>query len=176
MNKIVIGVHAGHSKKGIGEGAIGYIHESTYARKIAHYVIKTLRDYGYTVKNTTVDIGTQKEVLQGIYTKSKGCNYNLSIHLNSGGGTGFETLVKINDSNVKKINDKIAKEVNMHNRGVKVRNNLYVLNNLKNCILFECGFVDRLCDTILITKTYKDIGKKIAKCYHEYLQEIRKGK
>lgn len=173
MMDIIIGVHAGHSKKGIGEGAIGYIHESTYARKIAHYVIKELRHLGYTVRNTTVDTGTQKEVLQGINTKSKGCTHNISIHLNSGGGTGFETLVKNSDINVKKLNDKIAKDVDMKNRGVKVRNDLYVLNKLTNCILFECGFVDRLCDTILITKTYKDIGKQIAKCYHEYLQQIR---
>lgn len=174
MNKkIVIGVHAGHSKNGIGEGAIGYIHESVYARKIAHYVIKTLREYGYTVKNTTVDTGTQKEVLQGIYNKSKGCDYNLSIHLNSGGGEGFETLVKYRKSEIKALNDEIAMLCGFKNRGVKVRHNLYVLNTLNNCILFECGFVDRLCDTILITKTYKDIGKKIAKCYHEYLQQIR---
>ena len=174
MNNIIIGVHAGHSKKGNGEGAIGYIHESTYARKIAHYVIKELRQLGYNVINTTVDTGNQKEVLNGIYMKSKNCTHNISIHLNAGGGTGFETLVKSNDSNVKKLNDKIANELNMCNRGVKVRNDLYVLNMLKNCILFECGFVDRLYDTILITKNYKDIGKTIAKNYHEYLS--RKGK
>lgn len=175
MNKkIVIGVHAGHSKKGIGEGAIGYIHESAYARKIAHYVIKTLREYGYTVKNTTVDMGTQKEVLHGIYTKSKDCTHNISIHLNAGGGTGFETVVKNTNPKIKSLNDEIARLCSFKNRGVKVRNDLYVLNTLKNCIVFECGFVDRLCDTVLITKTYKDIGKTIAKNYHDYLTRKEK--
>lgn len=174
MNDIIIGVHAGHSKDGVGAGAVGYIAESTYARKIAHYIIKELRQLGYTVRNTTVDTGNQKEVLNGIYMKSKKCTHNISIHLNAGGGSGFETLVKINDINLKKLNDKIAKEVNMPNRGVKVRNDLYVLNKLKNCIILECGFVDRLCDTILITTKYKDIGKTIARNYHEYLTRKEK--
>ena len=174
MNKIVIGVHAGHSKNGIGAGAVGYISESTYDRKIAHFVIKELRKLGYTVKNTTVDTGTQKEVLNGIYTKSQKCTHNISIHLNAGGGTGFETLVKSNDSNVKKLNDKIAKKLNMVNRGVKVRKDLYVLNNLKNCILLECGFVDNVKDSTFVKNHYEYIGKKIASSYHEYLQEIIK--
>lgn len=173
MNDIIIGVHAGHSKKGVGAGAVGYIAESTYDRKIAHYVIKELRKLGYTVKNTTVDTGTQKEVLQGIYIKSKGCDYNLSIHLNSGGGKGFETLVKKPTSEIKKLNDKIAENCKFKNRGVKVRNDLYVLNKLNNCTLFECGFVDNLKDANFVEKHYEYIGKMIATSYHEYLQ-IRK--
>lgn len=177
MNKkIVIGVHAGHSKKGIGEGAIGYIHESVYARKIAHYVIKTLREYGYTVKNTTVDIGNQKEVLQSIYKKSKDCDFNLSIHLNSGGGRGFESLVKNTNPKIKALNDEIARLCTFNNRGVKVRHNLYVLNALNNCTLLECGFVDNLKDSAYVKKHYSYIGMIIAGCYHEYLQEIRKEK
>lgn len=174
MMDIIIGVHAGHSKKGIGEGAIGYIHESTYARKIAHYVQKYLKKYGYTVVNTTVDTGTQKEVLNGIYNNSKKCTYNISIHLNSGGGMGFETLVKTNDNNVKKLNAKIAKDVNMKNRGIKVRNDLYVLNKLKNCILLECGFVDDEHDADTVMKNYKEIGKSIANHYHNYLTRKEK--
>lgn len=176
MMDIIIGVHAGHSKKGVGEGAVGYIAESTYARKIAHYVIKTLREYGYTVKNTTVDTGTQKEVLQGIYTKSKGCDYNLSIHLNAGGGIGFETLVKNTNPKIKALNDEIARLCTFKNRGVKTRRNLYVLNNLSNCTLLECGFVDNLKDSTYVKNHYGYIGMIIAGCYHEYLQEIRKGK
>lgn len=176
MNDIIIGVHAGHSKKGSGEGAIGYIHESIYARKIAHYVIKSLRELGYTVRNTTVDKGNQKEVLQGIYKKSIDCNYNLSIHLNSGGGQGFESLVKKPTSKIKTLNDKIAENCNFKNRGVKSRSDLYVLNRLNNCILFECGFVDNVKDVNFVKNNYEFIGKKIATCYHEYLHEIRKEK
>lgn len=177
MNKkIVIGVHAGHSKKGIGEGAIGYIHESIYARKIAHSVIKSLREWGYTVKDTTVDVGTQKEVLQGIYTESKGCDYNLSIHLNSGGGEGFETLVKNRNPKIKALNDEIARLCMFKNRGLKIRHELYVLNRLNNCILLECGFVDNLKDSRYVKNNYETIGKKIATCYREYLQQIRKEK
>lgn len=174
MNDIIIGVHAGHSKKGTGEGAIGYIHESIYARKIVHYVIKTLREYGYTVKNTTVDTGTQKEVLRGIYTKSKVCNYNLSIHLNSGGGQGFETLVKKTTPKIKALNDEIARLCTFKNRGAKVRNDLYVLNKLTNCTLLECGFVDNIKDSEYVKNHYGYIGMIIADAYNEYLQKIRK--
>ena len=173
LSKIIIGVHAGHSKKGIGEGAIGYIHESTYARKIVHYVIKTLREYGYTVKNTTVDTGNQKEVLQGISKKSIDCNYNISIHLNSGGGQGFETLVKKTTPKIKALNDETATLFGLKNRGVKVRNDLYVLNKLNNCTIFECGFVDNLKDSAYVKNNYQYIGKIIAINYHEYLQKIR---
>lgn len=172
LNKIVIGVHAGHSKKGIGEGAIGYIHESIYARKIAHYLIKELRELGYTVRNTTVDTGTQKEVLEGIYKKSKGCEYNISIHLNSGGGHGFETLVKKTNPKIKALNDEIAKLCSFKNRGVKPRSNLYVLNKLNNCTLLECGFVDNLKDANFVKNNYDYIGKKIASTYHKYLQQL----
>lgn len=173
MNKIVIGVHAGHSKEGVGAGATGIISESEYNRKIAHYVRKHLKKYGYNVINTTVDTGTQKEVLNGIYNKSLKCTHNIAIHLNAGGGKGFETLVKSNDGNVKKLNDKIAKDIKMYNRGVKVRNDLYVLNKLKKCILFECGFVENLYDTAIISQGYKVIGKTIAKHYHEYITETK---
>ena len=175
MNNIVIGVHAGHARYGIGSGAIGCISESKYNRKIAHYVRKYLKKYGYTVLNTTVDTGSQKEVLNSIYNNSKKCTHNISIHLNAGGGKGFETLVKNNDSNITKLNDKIAKELNFYNRGVKVRNDLFVLNRLNNCILFECGFVDNLYDTSIVSQGYKQIGKTIAKHYHDYLTN-RKGK
>lgn len=174
MNNIVIGVHAGHSKKGVGAGAVGYIAESTYARYITQYVIKTLREYGYTVKNTTVDTGTQKEVLHGIYTKSKGCDYNISIHLNCGGGQGFETLVKKTNPKIKALNDEIAKLCSFKNRGVKTRNDLYVVNKLKNCTLFECGFVDNLKDATYVKNHYSYIGMIIASYYLEYLQKIRK--
>lgn len=174
MNKIVIGVHAGHSKNGVGSGATGIISESTYNRKIAHYVRKYLKKYGYNVVNTTVDTGTQKDVLNGIYKKSKNCTHNISIHLNAGGGKGFETLVKSMNKNVKTLNDKIAQESNFVNRGVKTRNDLYVLNRLNNCILFECGFVDNVYDADVVTKKYKEIGKSIAKHYHEYLTRKEK--
>ena len=173
MNKIVIGVHAGHSKKGVGAGAVGYIAESTYDRKIAHYVIKELRKLGYTVRNTTVDTGTQKEVLQGIYTKSKSCTHNISIHLNAGGGQGFETLVKKTNHKIKKLNDEIAKNTNFKNRGVKPRNDLFVLNKLNNCILFECGFADNVKDANFLEKHYDYIGKIIAFSYHDYLHQIK---
>ena len=173
MNDIIIGVHAGHSKKGLGAGAVGYIAESTYARKIAHYVIKELRELGYTVKNTTVDVGNQKEVLQSIYKKSKDCDFNLSIHLNSGGGQGFETLVKKTNPKIKGLNDEIARLCSFKNRGVKTRSDLYVLNNLTNCTLLECGFVDNLKDTNFVKNNYDYIGKKIATCYHEYLKQLK---
>lgn len=152
-----INVHAGHNPDGkIGCGAVGLIKESTEARKVKNLVIKKLKALGNTVYDCTVDDGTsQANVLTKI---AKKCNahdvdLNVSIHFNSGASdragndktTGVEVLVYEAISQANKYASATVKaisELGFKNRGVKVRTNLYILRNTKNCILIECCFVD----------------------------------
>jgi hypothetical protein len=78
----------------------------------------------------------------------------VSIHFNSGAKdqkgngktTGVEVLVKSLTTDANDYAKRVCKtvsELGFKNRGVKVRNDLYYLNNCKNtAILVECCFVD----------------------------------
>ena len=83
-----INVHAGHNPDGkIACGAIGFIRESTEARKVKDEVIAQLRQMGHTVYDCTCNSGTgQLDVLEKIVSA---CNthkvdLDVSIHFNAG--------------------------------------------------------------------------------------------
>ncbi len=152
-------VHAGHCPDGFGAyGAIGLVKESTEARKVKDALIKMLKADGHTVYDCTCDDNvSSSQCLRRIVNK---CNANtvdldISIHLNAGrndykgnGSTGgSETLVYSTSSSSKGLADSItksiAKELNIRNRGVKYRKDLYVLRRTKSpSVLIECCFVD----------------------------------
>ena len=146
-------VHAGHCPDNKGAcGAVGYLKESTEARKVKEYVIDYLRQANHVVYDCTYEQwGTSKECLQAIVSK---CNQNLveldiSIHLNAGGGTGCETFNY--DKRTKEISDVICENIStilgIRNRGTKYNPELYVLKNTKSkAILIECCFVDSVTD------------------------------
>ena len=162
---VTIGIHAGHALIG-SVGAVGIIHESVWARKIKSEMVKYWRkQYKELFKlqdNTVTCAKTSKEVLTTLKSKSKNCKYNYSIHLNAGGGSGIELLQR-NDANVAEL-DSFRKTVNatgLKNRGIKIRKDLYVLNQLNNCKLIEVGFVDSVEDVKIIKKNYKIIAHAI---------------
>lgn len=153
-----INVHAGHNPDGkVACGAVGVIKESTEARKVKDNVISMLNSLGHTVYDCTVNDGTsQANVLTKIVNK---CNahdvdLNVSIHFNSGAGdkkgngktTGSEVLIYSATSGAKKYAEKICKSIEalgFKNRGVKVRQDLYVLRKTSApALLVECCFVD----------------------------------
>lgn len=153
-----INVHAGHNPDGkIACGAVGVLKESTEARKVKDSVISMLKSLGHTVFDCTVNDGTsQANVLTKIVNK---CNahdvdLNVSIHFNSGAcdkkgngkTTGSEVLIYSATSGAKKYAEKICKSIEalgFKNRGVKVRQDLYVLRKTSApALLVECCFVD----------------------------------
>lgn len=153
-----INVHAGHNPDGkIACGAVGLKKESTEARKVKKLVIQYLKSSGHTVYDCTCDNGTsQNDVLKKIVNKCNHHNADLdvSIHFNSGANdkkgngksTGVEVLIQNSNSKAKPYATKICNEIaklGFKNRGVKVRDNLYVLNKTKApALLIECCFVD----------------------------------
>lgn len=162
---LTVGIHAGHALIG-SVGAVGIIHESVWARKIKSEMVKYWRkqykDLFRLQDNTVTYAKTSREVLNAIKSKSKNCKYNYSIHLNAGGGTGIE-LLQLKQATVAETDSfrKTANVTGLKNRGIKIRKDLYVLNQLNNCKLIEVGFVDNVEDVKIIKKNYKIIAHAI---------------
>lgn len=174
--KLTFNVHAGHNPDGkVACGAIGFLKESTEARKIKDALIEILKSKGATVYDCTCDNGDNKsDILKKIISK---CNQHVvdldvSIHLNAGAKdsigngktTGTEVLVLSKDSKslnvAKNICDSICK-IGFKNRGVKYRNDLYFLKNAKSpACLIEVCFVDDKDDYIMYD--YYEVAKQIA--------------
>ena len=154
--KMVINVHAGHNPDGkVACGAVGFIKESTEARRVKEEVVRMLREMGHTVYDCTVDSGNSAtDVLKKIVGK---CNehevdIDLSIHFNSASGlkedgitTGTEVLVYSGYSKALDEANAVCAAITspgFKNRGVKYRPDLYFLKNTKApAILVECCFV-----------------------------------
>lgn len=156
-------IHAGHNADGQRFcGAIGYLKESTEARKIKDELKRLLE--GHIVYDCTCENGTSKnDVLQKIVAQ---CNKNkvdidVSIHLNAGGGNGVEVYYYSDE--MKPVSERICKSISQlgfKNRGAKQNKTFYVLKNTKSkAILIECCFVDSLKDYNIYN--YKDMAKAI---------------
>lgn len=152
-----INIHAGHNPDGqTACGAIGFLKESTEARKVKNEVIRLLKLQGHIIYDCTVDNGTsQSDVLSKII---KNCNQNtvdldVSIHFNAGGGTGTEVYIYSGSSTAKTQAERICQTISdlgFKNRGVKVNSSLYFLKKSKSpALLIECCFVDNQSDAEL---------------------------
>jgi N-acetylmuramoyl-L-alanine amidase len=151
---MVINVHGGHNS--IVPGASGVLNEVTEDRKVTALVLSKLQQLGHTVYDCTDDSGrTQAQNLSNIVSKcnAHSADLNVSIHFNAGGGHGVEVLVYSDTSKAKSYATAICSTVaalGFTNRGVKVRNNLYVLKKTKApALLVECCFVDSDADKAL---------------------------
>lgn len=153
-----INVHAGHNPDGkTACGAVGFIRESTEARRVKDEVISQLRQLGHTVYDCTCESGTsQADILNRIVTA---CNahtveLDVSIHFNAGARdttgngktSGTEVFVYQSASEAKTYAQRVCEaiaELGFRNRGVKYNTSLYVLRKTKApAMLIECCFVD----------------------------------
>lgn len=144
---MVINVHGGHNR--IVPGASGLLDEVAEDRAVSALVIAKLQQLGHTVYDCTDDSGrTQAQNLSNIVSKcnAHSADLNVSIHFNAGGGHGVEVLVYSSTSSSNSYASAICDAVSglgFRNRGVKVRNNLYVLRKTSApALLVECCFVD----------------------------------
>ena len=151
-----INVHGGHNT--IIPGASGYFSEVTEDRNVKNKVIAKLQALGHTVYDCTDETGNSKSKnLSNIVAKCNAHTVDLdvSIHFNASNGAGHGVEVLIYKSGnaahpyATNICNAIA-ELGFRNRGVKVRNNLYVLRHTKNsALLIECCFCDNAEDAAL---------------------------
>lgn len=90
----------------------------------------------------------------------------ISVHINSGGGTGteglFETGNPASQSFAKKINDAVATRTGLKNRGVKGDTTTghgrlgMVRDVIPTAMLIECGFIDTAKDAALLKDPFED--------------------
>lgn len=153
-----INVHAGHNPDGkTACGAIGFIRESTEARKVKDAVVSQLRQLGHTVYDCTCENGTgQADVLAKIVSacNAHSVDLDVSIHFNAGAKdstgngktTGTEVLVYDGAGRAAQAAGRVCAGIaslGFRDRGVKVNKNLYFLKKTKApAMLVECCFVD----------------------------------
>ena len=180
-----INVHAGHNFHVPGAG--GQFSETKEDRKVKDKLIALLRAEGHTVYDCTDEDGrSQNANLSNIVRKCNAHSVDLdvSIHFNAfdGSAHGVEVCVPNGSSQTaraSRICSKIA-ALGFTNRGIKYRNNLYVLNRTKApALLVECCF----CDSRIDAKLYDAdkmahviaegiLGKAIGESKHKTYQVV----
>ena len=170
-----ISIHAGHGKECTrAHGAVGYLDESKYSRKIIESMKNRLD--GRVAYNDCTYNGNkynQTEILVSLVRKINGYNpdFAISVHLNASNeinSNGVECLVhpntsKENYSRAEKIVNDLSKSFGFYNRGVKKRSDLYILRKTKcPTIIIEVGFCTNYHDSAIIMANYEEIGHRIA--------------
>ena len=143
---------AGHTTSGKGTGAVGYIDESTENRILGKLVAEYINKAGHNCDYYEVNKSDTYLQEQVGYANKKIYDIVAQIHFNANKTTlspmGTETLYK--SSKGKTIAERVDNKLGLlyKQRGAKLRNDLYWLNNTKSpAILIETCFVDSKADT-----------------------------
>lgn len=170
---------SGHTLKGVGSGATGYINESQENRSLSSIVVKYLKLAGHNVDY--YEINEANDYLQKQVAKANSKNYDLvvQIHFNAYKNTtnemGTEVLYLSDSGKVwaEKINAKLSTV--FKNRGVKKRTDLFWLNKTSSisCLIEVC-FVDSKADTDKYLANKDKVGKLIAEAIHRReIEEVK---
>lgn len=169
-----ISIHAGHGKSNSrGSGATGYCDESEMTRKIIESMKKYWND-DIPFNDCTINSSlTQKEILTTLVKRINEYAPDLavSIHLNSSNdinASGIECLIhsKTTEEN-KLLAEYIATDLascfGLKNRGVKTRDELYILRKTKcPTMIVEVGFCTNYHDSKILMSQFDAIGARLA--------------
>lgn len=163
MPKKII-LNAGHTKKGAGSGAVGYLNESAETRKVVSLIKYYLEGKGHEVVVANVDKAeSQSAYLYGVAKKANehgDADLFVSIHFNAGGGQGCECYTWKGKKTAQAVGvcDELSKQ-GFVNRGVKDGSGLYVISKTTMpAVLVEVCFVDSMGDC----SRYNRLGSKVA--------------
>lgn len=156
--KIIL--NAGHTKKGAGSGAIGYLNESAETRKVVSFIRYYLEGKGHEVIVANIDEAeSQSAYLYGVTKKANqhaDADLFVSVHFNAGGGQGCECYTWKGKKTAQAVG--VCEELNKYgfrNRGVKDGSGFYIISKTKMpALLVEVCFVDSNKDVA----KYKEIG------------------
>lgn len=151
-------INAGHTLKGKGSGALGWLNESEETRNVVKHLIPLLRAKGHNVTEATID--KSNNYLEYVVTKANSSKVDLflSVHFNAGHGRGTECYTwKGNKvSAAVKICENLHK-LGFENRGIKDGSGFYVIRKTEmTAIIVEVCFIDTLGDVAL----YKNHGSR----------------
>ncbi|WP_053346811.1 N-acetylmuramoyl-L-alanine amidase [Peribacillus butanolivorans] len=159
MTKIFI--DAGHG--GTDPGAVGNgLKEKDLTLKIATKVKIMLEDY----KDVSVKMSRAGDTYPSLSARTKVANewdadFFLSIHINAGGGTGYEDYIYTSASAMAKEYQstnhvEIMKQIDMKDRGKKSANYQVLRTSSMPAILTECGFIDNAGDAAKLKQIGND--------------------
>lgn len=143
-----IAVDMGHCPK--STGAEGYLVEMAEDRRIGAALISELKARGHSVVNVTPG-DSEAESLSGRARRANnaGCGFFVSIHLNSGGGTGTEVYTTSNSgakAQAAAVSSAVSSVLGLKNRGHKTANFTVLVKTSMPAILVETCFVDTKLD------------------------------
>lgn len=135
--------HGGHDPGAVGMNGL---EEANVALDIAHRVSHLLREHNVSIKMTRKS-DVHIELFDRCFIANNWeANYFISIHLNSNGSdiVGIETLYTSDTGKVlaEPVQKAMVSETGDRDRGLKYRDDLYVLNETNMpAILVEVGFI-----------------------------------
>ena len=150
----VYAIDMGHTLKGAGTGAVGFLNETDVNRAVGKRLISMLKEAGHTVHDCTVDVSNNDLADRVRKANATNAEFFLSIHLNafsSESANGTEIYVYPSASTTtrtkaKAINDAVVNAIKTTNRGVKEAT-YYVLKNTKMpAALVELFFITNQAD------------------------------
>lgn len=142
-----INVNGGHTRR--APGASGYLDELAEDRLVKDALVAELRARGHEVSDSTTDEATVSADLreQCRRANASGAELAVSVHLNSGGGTGPECWAWAGNAEAEALSQRVADSVaavlGLPSRGAKSNQSFYWLRHTDMpAILVECCFVD----------------------------------
>lgn len=171
MSKVYVGVGHGGSDPG---AVYGTYREAVLALDIANACTAELKRNGVQVMQSRITNETEKLADKIIECNKYAPDYALDIHLNAGGGDGFEVFHTVGGGKGKELAIKIETEVKaigQNSRGVKTKLNSsgtdyfgFVRQVKCPSILVECAFIDSKDVQIVDTAAErKAMGEAIAR-------------
>lgn len=143
--------------------------EVQFTKSIADEVVSILKVNNLKVATTDGSLSNRTN-----FENQVGAKCFVSIHINAGGGTGFENWIFKKGGEGERLASSIEKYYQvlpLRNRGIKENQSFYVLRNTKcPAVLVECGFIDNTYDLPYIVNNQKAIASSIASGILSYLK------
>lgn len=184
MTNVEVVIDAGHGAHDSGAVGSGLL-EKERALKLSHMLNEELRSSGvstYMTRTTDVFVTLSGRAKMA---NDRGAKVFISNHLNSGGGTGYESFIyNRNDSNTNRLQDlihaeamKVLAPLGFRDRGKKTANLAVVRETRMPAVLTENGFIDNDTDMAQIRKdeVLRKLAQAYAKAICEYLGKSYKG-
>ncbi|WP_102273713.1 N-acetylmuramoyl-L-alanine amidase family protein [Cytobacillus massiliigabonensis] len=150
---VKIFIDPGHG--GADPGAVG---NGLQEKELTLQISKKIRDLLLQYENAQVRLSRDSDLTLGLSQRTDmanawGADYLLSVHINSGGGTGFESYIHNNPSSASivyqnVIHPEVIKQIDLTDRGKKRANFHMVRESTMPALLTENGFIDTPADAV----------------------------
>ncbi|MBP2242361.1 N-acetylmuramoyl-L-alanine amidase [Cytobacillus eiseniae] len=141
---------------GHGGTDVGAVANGLQEKNLTLAIAKKIRDFLLQYENTEVRLSRDTDKTLSLKQRTDmanawGADYLISVHINAGGGTGFESYIHTNASKASVnfqniIHPEIVKQLDFTDRGKKRANFHMVRESNMPAILTENGFIDTQAD------------------------------